>query len=130
MKKAIFWVTIGLLLLCVGVYLLFPQEVGRRLPYRFYVVLSESMEPTIPAFSLVLVRQIPSDAFLTLQPEQIITFQAERFGEEIIETHRFSHIPDASGRYFRTGQVQNPAGKYCGYVCGAHSLSRKSSFVF
>ncbi len=71
--------------------MLFPQEVGRRLPYRFYVVLSESMEPTIPAFSLVLVRQIPSDAFLTLQPEQIITFQAERFGEEIIETHRFSH---------------------------------------
>lgn len=95
-----FWLVAGLLILCLGVYLLFPEEVGRRLPFRCYVVLSESMEPTIPTFSLVLVRQLPADAPLALEPEQIITFRADRFGEEITETHRFSHTEwdDASGQ--------------------------------
>ena len=90
-KKIAFWVLMGFLALCAGVYLLFPETVGRCLPLRGYVVLSESMEPTIPTFSLVLVRQIPEDAPLALQPEQIVTFRANRFGEEITETHRFSH---------------------------------------
>ena len=75
----------GVLALCIGAYLLFPQQVGRLLPFRCYVVLSQSMEPTIPTFSLVLVRQVSPDASLTLEPEQIITFRANRFGEQITE---------------------------------------------
>ena len=90
-KRVAFWILIGLLAFCVGAYLLFPEQVGRWLPFRCYVVLSESMEPTIPTYSLVLVRQISEDAPLELQPEQIVTFRADRFGEQIIETHRFSH---------------------------------------
>ena len=37
------------------------------------------------------MRQVSPDASLTLEPEQIITFRANRFGEQITETHRFSH---------------------------------------
>ena len=90
-RAAVFWLLMGVLALCIGAYLLFPQHVGRLLPFRCYVVLSQSMEPTIPTFSLVLVRQVSPDASLTLEPEQIITFRANRFGEQITEMHRFSH---------------------------------------
>lgn len=46
----------------MGAYLLFPEQVGRRPPFRCYVVLFESVEPSIPTYSLVLVRQISEDA--------------------------------------------------------------------
>lgn len=85
----------GLLLGAVGLYLaaysLWPQTLERYLPYRFYTVLTDSMDPYMPPMSLVLVRQIPADAPLELAPEQIVTFRADRFGQQIIQTHRFSH---------------------------------------
>lgn len=85
----------GLLLGAAGLYLaaysLWPQALEQYLPYRFYTVLTDSMAPYMPPMSLVLVRQIPPDAPLELAPEQIVTFRADRFGRQIIQTHRFSH---------------------------------------
>ena len=98
-RAAVFWLLMGVLALCIGAYLLFPQQVGRLLPFRCYVVLSQSMEPTIPTFSLVLVRQVSPDASLTLEPEQIITcllytscMERSVFYGQLTEKGRFATI--------------------------------------
>ena len=87
----LFWLALGLMSLCLLACLFLPQAAQRYLPFRLYTVLTDSMSPDIPPMSLVLVRQFPPDAPLELEPEQIITFRAERFGRQIIQTHHFSH---------------------------------------
>lgn len=91
MKNTMFF----LLLCAVGLYLaagvFWPGTAEKYLPFRFYTVLTDSMSPYMPPMSLVLVRQLPPDAPLELEPEQIVTFRADRFGQQIIQTHRFSH---------------------------------------
>lgn len=90
-KRTLFLLLLG----TVGAYLLagifLPGGAQQYLPFRFYTVLTDSMAPYMPPMSLVLVRQLPPDAPLELKPEQIITFRADRFGQQIIQTHRFSH---------------------------------------
>lgn len=90
-KAGLFWLVLSFMGICLLAGLFAPQAVERYLPFRFYTVLTDSMSPDIPPMSLVLVRQLSSDAPLELEPEQVITFRAERFGKEIIQTHRFSH---------------------------------------
>lgn len=91
LKTCLFWLVLGLMSLCLLAGLFLPRTAERFLPFRLYTVLTDSMSPDIPPMSLVLVRQLPSDAPLELEPEQVITFRAERFGTEIIQTHHFSH---------------------------------------
>ena len=90
-RMGIFWlamaVVVGVLL--AGVF--FPRVIEKYLPFRLYTVLTDSMAPAVPPMSLVLVRQVTPDEPLELEAGQIITFQAERFGKQIIQTHRFSH---------------------------------------
>lgn len=90
-KNILFGLLLGAVGLYLAAYFLWPQTVERYLPYRFYTVLTDSMAPYMPPMSLVLVRQIPADVPLELAPEQIVTFRADRFGQQIIQTHRFSH---------------------------------------
>lgn len=58
-------------------------------PCRFYHVLTGSMEPEIPADSLVLMRKYTDG--LQIRRNDILLFSAERFGETITIMHRFSH---------------------------------------
>lgn len=90
-KAGIFWLALALAVFCVLVGLFLPGVAEKYMPFRLYTVLTDSMSPNVPPMSLVLVRQIPQDAPLELQEGQIITFRAERFGKQIIQTHRFSH---------------------------------------
>lgn len=90
-KNILFCLLMGAVGLYLAAYSLWPQTVEQYLPYRLYTVLTDSMAPYMPPMSLVLVRQIPADAPLELAPEQIVTFRADRFGQQIIQTHRFSH---------------------------------------
>lgn len=90
-KNVLFCLLLGAVGLYLAAYSLWPQTVERYQPYRFYTVLTDSMAPYMPPMSLVLVRQLPADAPLELEPEQIVTFRADRFGQRIIQTHRFSH---------------------------------------
>lgn len=87
--KVSFIVCVGILLiLTIGA--IFPPDVCRELiPYRFYNVLTNSMEPTIGTNSLVLVKTY--DDGMKIEENDIITFLADRFGEKIIIMHRFSH---------------------------------------
>lgn len=88
--KKISWavcaVILILLILC-GIF--FPEVYNDKLPYRFYNVLTDSMEPEIPANSLVLVKTYRDD--MDIEKGDIITFHANRFDEDVIITHRFSH---------------------------------------
>lgn len=90
-KTGVFWLAFGLAVACALAGIFLPGVTETYMPFRLYAVLTDSMSPRIPPMSLVLVRQVASDVPLELQPEQIITFRAERFGTEIIQTHRFSH---------------------------------------
>lgn len=90
-RTGLFWLALGLMSLCLLAGIFLPQAMESYLPFRFYTVLTDSMSPDIPPMSLVLVHQLSPDAPLELEPEQVITFRADRFGKEIIQTHHFSH---------------------------------------
>lgn len=67
----------------------FPETYRNIVPYRFYYVLTDSMEPAVGTNSLVLVRTY--DDSMHIEKGDIIAFRAERFGEKIIIMHRVSH---------------------------------------
>lgn len=63
--------------------------------FQFYTVLSGSMEPKIPTYSLVLSKNIKSDDELV--PGTIITFHANRLGEDTVLTHTLAKIRSRIG---------------------------------
>lgn len=65
--------------------LFFPDTMINLTGFQFYTVLTGSMEPIIPTYSLVLSKKINSDDELV--PGKIITFHANRLGEDIVLTH-------------------------------------------
>lgn len=77
---------VSVLILCTAIL---PDTFGGILPYRFYYVLTNSMEPTIPTNSLVLVKTCEDST--QIQKDDIIVFRANRFGEAVTIMHRFSH---------------------------------------
>ena len=70
--------------------ILVPEKINNIINYKFYTVVTNSMEPTIPTYSLVCVKNFKENEVIELDPQQIITFHANRFGEDIIITHRFN----------------------------------------
>lgn len=90
--KIIFYQLIALLIIYIILMLLVPEKINSILDYKFYTVLSNSMEPTIPTYSLVCIKNFKEDEIIDLVPQQIITFHADRFGEKIVITHRFNKI--------------------------------------
>lgn len=68
----------------------YPDETARFTGFRLYAVLTDSMEPRIPTFSLVCTRVIDPDEPLHLKKGDIITFKADRFGDDILLTHHFN----------------------------------------
>lgn len=89
-KKVSFYLCIGILSTLMICAAFFPNIYKEILPYRFYHVLTNSMEPTIGTHSLVLAKTY--DDNMQIQKDDIIIFLANRFGEQITIMHRFSHI--------------------------------------
>ncbi|WP_028042679.1 S26 family signal peptidase [Candidatus Stoquefichus massiliensis] len=87
------------LVFCFALIVYFPDKVTQLTGYRLYTVMTDSMEPTIPTFSLVLTRIIPIEE--EIKPNTIVTFKANRFGDNILLTH-----------YFRETQVGNDGNTY------------------
>lgn len=79
-------VVILVLILYITLMIVNPEKIN----YQFYTVLTNSMEPKIPTYSLVLVKKFETDEDIQLHPQQIITFHADRFGQRIIITHHFN----------------------------------------
>lgn len=93
------------LFLFLGCYLLgfffFPKQTQELVKFRFYTILTDSMEPRIPTYSLVCVKNIVD--IQELQPEDIITFRIEKFKEEKILTHYFAYRETIDNTiYYRT----------------------------
>ena len=88
--KIISYLAILLLVTYMVLIILVPKKVNNIIHYKFYTVLTSSMEPTIPTYSLVCVRTFKEDEVIDLNSQQIITFNANRFGENIIITHHFN----------------------------------------
>ena len=78
------------LMLYLTLMIVKPEKITSHLNYQFYTVLTNSMEPKIPTYSLVLVKKFETDEDIQLHPQQIITFHADRFGQRIIITHHFN----------------------------------------
>lgn len=81
---------VSVLILVLMLYLTLMIVNPEKINYQFYAVLTNSMEPKIPTYSLVLVKKFETDEDIQLQPQQIITFHADRFGQKIIITHHFN----------------------------------------
>lgn len=89
LKRAGFFLSAGTLSVLGICGMFFPEVYQDLIPYRVHYVLTDSMEPTIGTNSLVLVKQYTPD--MELKEDDIITFLANRFGEELVIMHRFSH---------------------------------------
>lgn len=115
-----------------------PEETAAFVGYRFYTVVTGSMEPTIPTTSVVLTRCLKEGE--TPQPGQILTFKADRLGEEIVLTHYLREVkPDETGRvrFYTPGRKRRPVrrlrhlpGGPDRHVCAAHPVSRKDTGLF
>ena len=68
----------------------YPDETAQITGYRLYAVLTDSMEPRIPTFSLVCTKVLDPEEPLHLKKGDIITFKADRFGDDILLTHHFN----------------------------------------
>lgn len=98
------YLTTTLLIIYIGLMTFIPENVTIRLNYKFYTVLTNSMEPTIPTNSLVCVKAFEEDDIIKLEPGEIITFHANRFGHDIILTHRFNktEVDEEGNTIYRT----------------------------
>ena len=107
--KKIFYFLFIFLILYILIMIIAPEKIDNILSYKFYSVLTNSMEPRIPTYSLVCIKKFEKDTIINLKPQQIITFHAERFGENIIITHYFNktEITEDGTVIYRT----NAAGK-------------------
>lgn len=89
-KKISSWVS-TILIACILIYFVgmyfWPDEISKFAGYRFYTILTGSMEPTIPTDSLVLTKLVSEDE--VIKPDTIVTFRANRFGNDIVLTHYF-----------------------------------------
>lgn len=84
-----------------------PETISQFIGYRFYVVLSDSMEPVIPTYSLVFSKMLNEDE--TIDPNTIVTFQANRFGKEVLLTHYFKETQACDhGVCYRTQGAEAP----------------------
>ena len=96
MKKAkkflhfTFYIMILILTLYIVLLLIAPEKIDKILGYKFYIVLTNSMEPRIPTYSLACIKTFTKDEPVNLKSHEIITFHANRFGQNIIITHHFN----------------------------------------
>lgn len=88
--KIICYIVMALLIVYIALMIFAPKKMNNIIDYKFYTVLTNSMEPRIPTYSLVCVKNFKKDEAINLKPQQIITFHADRFGEKIIITHHFN----------------------------------------
>ena len=117
--KIINWIfrLISFVLFCYILGMLFfPDTMINLTGFQFYTVLSGSMEPKIPTYSLVLSKNIKSDDELV--PGTIITFHANRLGEDTVLTHTLAKTEEESDgriRYYTQAYAYEGLDEYHTY---------------
>lgn len=98
-------VTLSILCLFYALFIkLNPNDAPRIFNYKPYVILTDSMVPTLPVGSLVIDHAInENDTILENTP---ITFKTELQGKQVFVTHYFRYIDQSDGydRYMTQGE--------------------------
>lgn len=82
----------------------YPEQTSKLIGFQFYTVLTDSMEPEIPTYSLVVSKRLREEDSIPLNT--IITFQAERGGKDVLITHYYRKLEHISNQdYYRTQPV-------------------------
>lgn len=112
--NSIFFVFSFTLIVYIAGMQIFPEQLKDITGYQTFVILTDSMEPTIPVGSLVVSRNIDNDE--VIPKDTIISFRVQRFGEKVVFTHYFKKLQlDDTGRVRYLTQAEN-ANRYDDYV--------------
>ena len=102
-RKIFSWIGTFLCACVLGIALFinfFPTLADTYFPYRIYTILTGSMEPILPVNSLVVVKSLQGTEPIS---GDIVTFHANRLGEDITLTHFFAKTEEKDGNvYYRT----------------------------
>lgn len=121
MKKAlkclvniiVFLLAILLAAYIIGMHF-FPDQLKDIVGYQTFVILTDSMEPTIPVGSIVLVKNIKEDQ--KIAEDTIISFHVDRLGNDSVFTHYFKKKEiDERGQMRYYTQAEN-ADRYDAYA--------------
>lgn len=97
-------------IICMKFY---PDKIKELTGFQTYVILTDSMEPTIPVGSLVVDRSFDEED--QLNENTIISFKVNRLGDDVIFTHYFKKKEvDESGKERYYTQAEN-ADRYDDY---------------
>lgn len=100
-SKLAYWLILGMILMYIVGMQFYAQEITDFIGYRFYAVMTDSMEPRIPTYSMVLTKTIDENE--SIAPGEIITFKVQRGEQEIVLTHHFNKTQEENGQlYYRT----------------------------
>lgn len=91
-----FFIVVSCLSLFFVVAKFFPNTVNHIFPYKHYVVISNSMEPVINTYDVVIVKDVEID---TLKIDDIITFETQIENKDAFVTH---YIAEINNTKFRT----------------------------
>lgn len=90
-----------------------PERFKDIVGYQTFVILTDSMEPTIPVGSLVVSKNVEENQ--EISPDTIISFHVDRLGDDVIFTHYFKKKEvDESGKERYYTQAEN-ADRYDDY---------------
>lgn len=91
----------------------FPEQLKNIVGYQTFVILTDSMEPTIPVGSLVVSKDVEEGE--DIPPDTIISFHVDRLGDDVIFTHYFKKKEaDETGKERYYTQAEN-ADRYDDY---------------
>ncbi|BDF33498.1 hypothetical protein CE91St62_15630 [Lachnospiraceae bacterium] len=97
-------------IICMKFY---PDKMKELTGFQTYVILTDSMEPTIPVGSLVIDRCLDDED--EIKENTIISFNVDRLGDDVIFTHYFKKKEvDESGKERYYTQAEN-ADRYDDY---------------
>ena len=131
-KTGLFYIIAGILVLYIAISIFMPEKTVKVFGFKPYIVITESMEPDIMVFDLIIVKNPKIDE---LEVDDIITFYADMNydGEKDVITHYIYSINenDDGDLIFRTnGYFENEADTFPDYwllgeddILGQHALT-------
>ena len=116
-KTGLFYIIAGILVLYIAISIFMPEKTVKVFGFKPYIVITESMEPDIMVFDLIIVKNPKIDE---LEVDDIITFYADMNydGEKDVITHYIYSINENvdGDLIFRTnGYFENEADTFPDY---------------
>lgn len=114
LSNFIFGCIVAVLIMYIIGMRFFPQQIKEYVGYQIFVVLTDSMEPTIPVGSIVVGKNVKENE--KIQKGTIISFHVDRLGKDAVFTHYFRKKEiDETGRERYYTQAEN-VDRYDDYI--------------